>query len=587
MAKAGTVTVDFAAETAKFTAELKKVQGSLKNLEGGFAKFDKVATSVFRFATAGAGAAALISFTRSALAAADATGDAAERIGVTASSLSRLQFVAQQTDVEFSALTAGIQRFQVAMSKASDENRAAQETLAQFGVRAEDIIGLPIEQQLATVADAFQDISNPADRTRLAVELFGRSAGPQLVPLLAQGEAGIRELTEAADRLGITLDDRAVKSLDRSSKALDRFTQSAKSSTANIVGGFIANTFGSGDELLDLQARLEELNRRKDFLLAGPAGGSTIEGSALRDELTRIGVEADSVIKKIESLDKKARNSFRAQGPPGGAIGIGGQLNSVEIFGAKRIDADSPQSLAAEQAAQDLEFQQAAFQRAADFEAEMAELRVNSARQINEQLRNDLKSHFEEQNRITAASLDLEQRLKEDAASAEVALRGQIVSSALQTAALLATTSKKGAKLQKALAVAEATRNTYVAITAAIRAGGPLAIPAAVALGAFGFAQVAAILRTPDTGGGATGISRGPIGAPQLSTSAGQVSEDDAGPAGATSQPVTQVIINGSIFQTRETERALVDILKQAMDGRQVVLFGGKSRQAQIIRQGG
>lgn len=569
IANAGQVTVEFVAETQKAIGEVKKFGTSLKNVESDFVSLEKVGS---RLAAVFSGAV-IAGFVKQALAAADATGDAAERIGIAASSLSRLQFAAQQTDVEFSALTSGIQRFQVAVSKASDENRVAQQTLAQFGVRAQDIIALPIEQQLASVAAAFQNITNPADRTRLAVELFGRSAGPQLVPLLAQGTQGLEELLAAADRLGITLDDRATKAIDRSTKALERFVQATKSGTANIVGGFLANTFGSGDELLDLQARLDELNRRKEFLLAGPAGGSTIQGSALSDELARINAEALSIEQRFRDLE----NLTKTRAIPA-ASAISAEIQPFQIVGAQRIDTD-----AIEEAALDAEINAAKFQRAADFEREMAELRVSSAKAVNEQVLADTTAYLERQNQIVTAAVENEARIKQEAAEREKQLRNSVLDQAIGTFALLAATSKKGAKIQKGVAAANAARNTYEAVTKALTAGGPFAIPAAIAIGAFGFAQVAAILRTSDTGGGLSPVSGGGRGfanvAPSQQTS-------DQQPFGATSRDAVQVIINGDVFSSRETADWIIEQIGEAVE-RDQFPFSPSSRFSQQIREGG
>jgi uncharacterized protein YukE len=62
----------------------------------------------------------------------------------------------------------------------------------------------PMEDILADVADKFQKMPDGAQKTALAIELFGRS-GRLLVPLLNEGKDGVQHLMEEFARLGVTL----------------------------------------------------------------------------------------------------------------------------------------------------------------------------------------------------------------------------------------------------------------------------------------------------------------------------------------------------------------------------------------------
>lgn len=76
---------------------------------------------------------------------------------------------------------------------------------------------------LPDVADKFLTLTNTSDRAALAIKLFGR-AGVQLVPLLAKGSEGIKELTEEAKSLGGGLSKEAIESsvkLEEATKRLD------------------------------------------------------------------------------------------------------------------------------------------------------------------------------------------------------------------------------------------------------------------------------------------------------------------------------------------------------------------------------
>lgn len=92
------------------------------------------------------------------------------------------------------------------------------------GIDTKDIKGTRSAADfLPDVADKFLTLTNTSDRAALAIKLFGR-AGVQLVPLLAKGSAGIRELTEEAKELGGGLSEEAIAGavkLEESTKKLD------------------------------------------------------------------------------------------------------------------------------------------------------------------------------------------------------------------------------------------------------------------------------------------------------------------------------------------------------------------------------
>ncbi|HBZ58591.1 MAG TPA: hypothetical protein DEO49_05535 [Sutterella sp.] len=59
------------------------------------------------------------------------------------------------------------------------------------------------------LAEAMRLNENPALRTQMAMDLFGRS-GKKLIPLLKQGSAGLRAMSQRAKDLGIVVSSEAV-----------------------------------------------------------------------------------------------------------------------------------------------------------------------------------------------------------------------------------------------------------------------------------------------------------------------------------------------------------------------------------------
>lgn len=573
MASAGTVTVDFAAETAKFTAELKKVQGSLKGLEDRFNTLEKVG----RLALKGFAGFSLVSFAKSAILAADALGDAAERAGIAVDEFTKLKFAADQSDVEFSAFTSGIQRFQIAISKAADGSKDAKTIFASLGVEIGKIRDLPISDQLGAVADAFVRIRDPADRTRLAVELFGKAAGPQLVPLLARGRDGIEELTATADRLGITMTDSAAKGIDRATKALGGFSTAVKSAFASRVGDLVTGIFGSGDQITDLEFKIKNLKILAEQLrLTNPNDVAQLK--LINDQLAVLEP-------RLRAVAEAARGAFQMQLLPLPWVGLQ-EIDLKPIQDLKiPVDELNEAFLRLEETVARIREEQ--FTDALQIAADAA---ADRSKEIEAKISTDLEAELQRRSEAAQFWREDELRREEEAQAAIQALKRATYNNGLAALQAFAGHSKKIAiaaiVVQKAMALKEAFIAGQVALAkAAASAPPPYNAPAIFAAKVFMAANLAAIAATGigqiqsiNSSGGA------PIGSP-----ANPVFTNDSGSQqqfGATSQNAIQIIIANNVGFDQRVMDQIVAGIREAADDRDVILFGPQSRQAQEITGG-
>jgi hypothetical protein len=579
MASAGTVSVDFAAETAKFTAELKKVQSSLKRLETDFKSVERVAGVALRFFSG----AALVGFAKSAFQAADATATAAERAGIAVESFSRLQFAAGQTDTEMGALTAGIQRLQVSLSKASSGSSETQQTFARLGLEVAKLRSLSVEDQLGEVAAAFQKISDPATRTRLAVELFGRSAGPQLVPLLALGKEGIAQLTAEADRLGITLTDTTAKGIDHADKAIKQLTGTLSAYAAKFAAGLSIVIFGPPEELLKLDQKAAQLIERRRQILSGVGGDLsrlTEAANPLRKELDSINKEIEAIFKQQDLIRENIAATEKAKAAQTAAENFENpaiQEVNLEAIRSMKIEVD--------------ELAQA-YHNLANATAEVQRQRLQSVvvdpGEVARQMVDANVAELERQANIAQYYRELDVQRETEAANAMVNARvGALnaVQSALQS---FAGRSEKAAKalilVEKARALFQAFVNTKAAITLQLSSGDPYtAVARAVAVGAFGALQIAAIAASGY--GQIKGVGNGgaPIGHPANPVFT-QPAGEDGRAFGASSQSAVQVIIANNVGFDERVMRRIVDGIREVIDDQDLLIFGPNSRQAQEIR---
>ena len=134
----------------------------------------------------------------------DELGKMADRIGASVEALSQYKHVAALSGVEFRTLTMGWQRMTRRISEAARGMGEARGALKELGLSAMALRRLSPEKQFEAIADAMQDVTNKGDKVRLAMKLFD-SEGVALVQAMKGGAAGIREVRDEADKLGITV----------------------------------------------------------------------------------------------------------------------------------------------------------------------------------------------------------------------------------------------------------------------------------------------------------------------------------------------------------------------------------------------
>ncbi len=96
------------------------------------------------------------------------------------------------------------------MSNAISENSAETAAgLAKLGLSAAQLQNMTPEDQLETLVKAFQEMPDGAEKSKLAMQLFGRNA-QSLMPLLNSASGTVDELRQRAHDLGLIMSDEAV-----------------------------------------------------------------------------------------------------------------------------------------------------------------------------------------------------------------------------------------------------------------------------------------------------------------------------------------------------------------------------------------
>lgn len=136
--------------------------------------------------------------------------DMSQRTGIATDALQELAYAAGQSGTDMESLEKSIGKMQRTIADAQNGSLSASDALNQLGLSASQLAALSGEDQIGAIADKIASIQDPAQRTAAAMSIFGKS-GAQLLPLLNEGASGIAKMRAEAHRLGLVLDQEAIR----------------------------------------------------------------------------------------------------------------------------------------------------------------------------------------------------------------------------------------------------------------------------------------------------------------------------------------------------------------------------------------
>lgn len=140
--------------------------------------------------------------------------------GMTTEDASRLGFALKQSGVDGATGAKSFTIFGKNLAKAASSGKTAKEMAKVLGTSFTDAQGkvLPMAELLPKVSDKFASMPDGAEKTALAMKLFGKS-GTSLLPFLNKGSAGMADLAKKSDALGNTIGDKQLQALKDSKQA--------------------------------------------------------------------------------------------------------------------------------------------------------------------------------------------------------------------------------------------------------------------------------------------------------------------------------------------------------------------------------
>lgn len=216
---------------SKTTQSLASLTDRAELLKGAAIKLGGVLLSL-------AAAGGFAAFTKSAIDTASTLVDTADKLGINTQALQELRYAASMAGVDQEKFDKGMQVFVRRLGDAKNGTGEAKDELNRLGISLRDTSGNVREADaiLADVADALQNIHDPADRVRVAFNLFGKE-GIGFINVLADGSVELEKTRQHARELGIVLEDDLLRNAEAAGDQLDTLGQVIKVNFSRAVLG--------------------------------------------------------------------------------------------------------------------------------------------------------------------------------------------------------------------------------------------------------------------------------------------------------------------------------------------------------------
>lgn len=152
----------------------------------------------------------------------DAALLAAQKTGVQIESYQRLAYAAGMAGVETTGFDDSLKFLNISIDAAGRGSKADARAFRQLGISIKDARGQvkPTEQLMVEIADRMATMDDGAQKTAIAMALFGRS-GVDLIPMLNEGGDAIKRWGEEAQAAGLIMSEETARQADELNDSLD------------------------------------------------------------------------------------------------------------------------------------------------------------------------------------------------------------------------------------------------------------------------------------------------------------------------------------------------------------------------------
>lgn len=257
MSSLGNLVVSITANTARFATDMGKAAHiAAQNMEKMRKDAEMVGKAIGAMFVAGAGAATYL--VKQSLDSADAMLKMSQSSGIAIESLTGLAYAARLSGVEADAFGTAAVRLTKGISDAAMGSGDALRAYAALGISVKDTSGKlkSADQVMIEVATKFASMKDGAEKTALAVALFGRT-GAQMIPMLNLGASGLAEMHAEAKKLGVVMDTETAAAAERFNDNLTRLNAVKEGFANQIMRAMLPSLEGLSRWMFDSATKTE------------------------------------------------------------------------------------------------------------------------------------------------------------------------------------------------------------------------------------------------------------------------------------------------------------------------------------------
>ena len=186
---------------------------------------------------AGAGVFAMAnSFAR----AGDQVAKTADAMNMSIEGYQRLRWAMADSGIEAKQFDYAMRRMTNMVNQGAAGNEQMARKLEEVGLCAQRLAQMRPEQAFERISDFMNTLPDEASRANMAIQLFGRNAGPQMALAMRQGSQGIQALGDEAKKLGLIMTEEQARASEEFGNQFSRLRQVFTVGLRNVfIGGSI------------------------------------------------------------------------------------------------------------------------------------------------------------------------------------------------------------------------------------------------------------------------------------------------------------------------------------------------------------
>lgn len=348
MANAAKISIAIEAQTATLQKGFNEAKTAIKQLDAGMSSHVAMGMAKFQagmFAVQGAVGAVTgaLSSMKQTMDEVDAMAKWAGRLGMSADALTALGFAAEQAGSSQEGMNNALEKLQKLLGEAAAGSESAQKTFSDLGLSIQQMLSLSPDEQFALIAGQIGNVGTQAQRTKIAMDLFGKS-GAQLNNLLSEGTEGLRKYGEQAKKLGLLLGDArgGVEAAGDAMNALNRSWGAMKQRFAIGIADPLSAVMGGAAELM---GKIQGFDYNTEYKIVGSTKylakkAAKEAAEAMEEAMKKAVVPAEKAAKIIKDAWKDIPKPADYATPSIGAVTKGTAAGFSALQEAQRKAAD-------------------------------------------------------------------------------------------------------------------------------------------------------------------------------------------------------------------------------------------------------